>query len=52
MLPLLLVQLTYKSIWLLAMALPLCRAGALDAGVAGMTTEFLIGAALDVVVIP
>lgn len=52
MLPLLLVQLAYKSIWLLAVALPVWRAGSLDPAVSGMAREFLLGVALDLVVIP
>lgn len=52
MVPLLLVQLVYKSIWLLAVALPASAGGAMDAAVGGMTEEFLVGVALDLLVIP
>lgn len=52
MLPLLLVQMAYKSIWLLAVALPLWSGGTLGPAVADMTQQFLIGVALDLIVIP
>lgn len=52
MLPLLLAQLAYKSIWLLAVALPASGAGTTDAAIAGMTEEFLVGVVLDLIVIP
>lgn len=52
MLPLLLVQLVYKSIWLLAVALPSSLTGAADAAVAEMTGVFLVGVVLDLLVIP
>lgn len=48
MLPLLLFQLVYKSIWLIAVGIPSQSAGqATD-----MTTVFLVGVALDLIVIP
>jgi hypothetical protein len=48
MLPLLFMQLTYKTIWLVAVALPLRSAGIST----GLTKVMLIGAIVDVVVIP
>ena len=48
MLPLLLLQLVYKSIWLIAVGLPLRSAGQST----GMTNVFLIGVALDLIAIP
>lgn len=52
MVPLLLVQLAYKSMRLLAVALPVWRAGSPDPAVAAMAREFLFGVGLDLVVIP
>ncbi len=52
MVPLLLLQLSYKVAWLLAVALPLSAAGALHADFAGAVQPFLVGAALDIVIIP
>lgn len=53
MVPLIFVQLVYKTIWLLAVALPLWRAGApFDAGEADFTRAMAIGVALDLIVIP
>ena len=52
MLPLLFVQLTYKAIWLVAVALPLRAAGALVSGGHEMALTFLVGGALDLLVIP
>lgn len=46
MVPLLLVQLAYKSIWLLAVARPAWRAGSPDSAVAAMAREFLFGVGL------
>ena len=48
MLPLLLIQLLYKTIWLLAVGLPMWRAGTPLA----MTKDMLIPAIIDVIVIP
>jgi hypothetical protein len=48
MLPLLLLQLFYKSVWLLAVALPLWSAGQST----DLTTPFVIGLVLDLIVIP
>ncbi len=45
MLPLLLFELVWKSIWLLSFALPLYRAGPLDAG----TLETIIACAMGVI---
>ena len=53
MVPLLFVQLVYKSIWLLAVALPLWSNGApFDAATAGFTRAMAIGVVLDLIVIP
>lgn len=52
MLPLLLLQLSYKSIWLLGIYLPLSLSGRLDEGVEGFLTPFLIAVPLDVIAIP
>lgn len=52
MLPLLLVQLVYKSIWLLAVALPASLSGTLEVAAAEMAETFLLGVVLDLVVIP
>lgn len=53
MVPLLLVQLVYKAIWLLAVALPLWSAGgAFDAEMAGFTRAMAIGIVVDLIVIP
>jgi hypothetical protein len=48
MLPLLLIQLTYKSIWLVAVALPLRWVGQSS----NLTSVFLIGVAFDLIAIP
>jgi hypothetical protein len=48
MLPLLLIQLAYKSIWLVAVALPLRRVGLSS----GLTGVFMIGVAFDLIAIP
>lgn len=52
MLPLLFLQLSYKLAWLLVLALPLSATGALSSDLAGAVRPFLIGVALDIVVIP
>ena len=53
MVPLIMVQLVYKTIWLLAVALPLWRAGApFDPETAGFTRAMAIGVVLDVIVMP
>jgi hypothetical protein len=53
MVPLLLVQMIYKMLWLLAVALPLWRAGApFDAMMVSFTWAMAIGVALDLIVIP
>ncbi len=48
MLPLLLLQLFYKSVWLIAVALPLSSAGRST----NLTKPFVIGIVLDLIVIP
>ena len=48
MLPLILLQLLYKSIWLIAVALPLSSAGRSTS----MTNIFLAGVVADLIVIP
>lgn len=48
MVPLMLLQFFYKSIWLIAVALPLRSAG----GYSNLTKPFLIGVILDLIVIP
>ena len=48
MLPLLLLQLFYKSVWLIAVALPLSSAGRST----NLTKPFVIGVVLDLIVIP
>jgi hypothetical protein len=52
MLPLLLIQLVYKSIWLLAVAWPARWAGTTDEGLGSMTEVFVVGVLLDLLVIP
>ena len=52
MVPLLLLQLLYKSVWLLAVAVPLAKAGPLDATTAALVRIFVIAAAADLLVIP
>ncbi len=53
MIPVVLIQLLYKSIWLLAVALPLWSAGAeFDSEMAGFTRAMMIGIAADLIVIP
>ena len=52
MLPLLLLQLLYKLIWLLAVALPFSTGGGADPLTAQMTKTFAGGAIADLIVIP
>jgi hypothetical protein len=52
MLPLLLLQLLYKTVWLLAVALPLRSAGQWDASATEITRTFVGVVVLDVLVIP
>lgn len=52
MLPLIFLQLIYKSIWLLGVYLPLKSAGQLDANANGFLKIMLTGVVLDIVVIP
>jgi hypothetical protein len=52
MLPMLFMQLFYKAVWLLAVALPLWSAGQWSAGAAGMFKGFVAGAVADLLVIP
>ncbi|WP_395374694.1 hypothetical protein [Marinicella sp. W31] len=52
MLPLLLLQLLYKSIWLLGVGLPLYSAGPLDANTQDLFYACAIGATLDLLIIP
>ena len=52
MVPLLFLQLFYKSVWLLAVAIPLSAAGSLAPDAAGAVKPFVIGAVLDILVIP
>lgn len=52
MLPLILFELLWKSIWLLAVALPLWRAGQLDAANLQTALECLLGVVICPIVIP
>jgi hypothetical protein len=52
MLPLVLLQLFYKLVWLFAVALPLRSAGQWDSRATGMTRSFVIPVVIDVLVIP
>ena len=52
MLPLLLLQLLYKSVWLLAVAIPLSSAGPLDSTATDLTKTFVGGVIADLLVIP
>ena len=51
MLPMLILQLFYKSVWLLAVALPLWSAGRLDSA-SELTRIFVGGVVVDILVIP
>jgi hypothetical protein len=52
MLPLVLLQLFYKVVWLLAVALPLRSAGQWDSEASGVTRTFVIAVVVDLLVIP
>jgi hypothetical protein len=52
MLPLLFVELAWKTIWVLSFGLPLWRAGLLDAGTAETLQACLFGLVLFPLVIP
>ena len=52
MLPLLLLQMFYKVVWLLAVALPLRSSGQWDANAAAMTKNFVIPIVVDVLIVP
>lgn len=52
MLPLLLFEFVWKSVWLLAVALPLARAGTLDAANASTVFDCLLGAIVVPLVLP
>ena len=52
MLPLLLLQLFYKVIWLVGVAYPLWSAGDLDPAKSGLFQACAIGVVLDLIVIP
>ncbi|MEL6916574.1 MAG: hypothetical protein AAFO99_02465 [Bacteroidota bacterium] len=52
LLPLLLLQLFYKSVWLIAVAYPLWSANLLDPSESGLFRAFAIGVILDTLVIP
>lgn len=52
MLPLLLFELLWKSIWLLAVALPLSRAGTLDAANASTVIDCLLGVVIVPIALP
>lgn len=52
MLPLLIFELLWKAIWLLAVALPLWRSNQLDAETMGTVTDCLMGIVLCPIVIP
>lgn len=52
MLPLLLFELLWKSLWLIAIALPLWRAGQMDADTQDTVTACLMGVVLCPLVIP
>jgi hypothetical protein len=52
MLPLLLFQFTYKTIWLLTVALPLSSSGQWSAGAPSLFRIMLVGAVADLLIIP
>ena len=52
MLPLLLLQLFYKSVWLIAVAIPLWSAGSVDPVTRELTRVFVMAAVADLIVIP
>jgi hypothetical protein len=52
MLPVLLMQLLYKLIWLLAVGYPLLQAGPLDDYASSMMDAMRFGVVLDLIVIP
>ena len=52
MLPLLLFELAWKSVWMLAIGLPLRSAGALDAGTRQTWNDCLISIVIFLLVIP
>ena len=52
MLPVLFMQLFYKTVWLLAVALPLWSSGQWTAGATGMFKGMAMGAVADLLVIP
>lgn len=52
MLPILLMQFTYKLIWIAAVGLPLQASGELDASAQELFTANLIGVAIDAIAIP
>jgi len=52
MLPILMLQLLYKLIWLFAVALPLLSSGPMDVTQAEFTRAMLMGIAADLVAIP
>ena len=52
MLPLLLLQLIYKTVWLLAVALPLRSAGRWDSSASATTRTFVAAIVVDLLVIP
>ena len=51
-LPLIILQLFYKSVWILIIALPLKTAGQLDVDSADMLQSFTIAVVIDLIVIP
>jgi hypothetical protein len=53
MIPVLMIQMLYKIVWLLAVALPLWQSGApFDAATAEFTRAMIIGIIIDVIAIP
>ena len=52
MLPLLLLQMLYKTIWLLGVALPLWKAGKFDATAHELFVACAVGVVLVLIVIP